>query len=328
MIWIVLGMAGAGLFLSAFFSGAETGFYRAVRLRLALDALEGDRVARGLLFLTQHPALFVATTLIGNALANYLVSAAIVAAAESLFPQWPYLAELLAPCLLAPLVFVYGELLPKDLFLQAPNRLLRRGGPLLLLFVVLFFPVGAVLWGLSRALGALLGQSPEPARLLLAVRELPRILEEGHEAGILYPVQRGLARGIFAVAQEPVTRFLAAREQLHFARSDMSTQEVLDLARRCRLPLVPVESAQAPGTLLGYLRVIDLAISASERPGPLRPLLDLGAECSHLSALMQMESAGVSLARVSDASGKMLGLVALQQLREPLLARRVRPAGR
>ena len=31
-----------GVFLSAFFSGSETGFYRATRVRLTMDAMSGD----------------------------------------------------------------------------------------------------------------------------------------------------------------------------------------------------------------------------------------------------------------------------------------------
>ena len=43
MIWIACGLGLVGLLLSALFSGAETGFYRATRLRLVLDAMGGDR---------------------------------------------------------------------------------------------------------------------------------------------------------------------------------------------------------------------------------------------------------------------------------------------
>ena len=40
MITGVLALVAVGLFLSAFFSGLETGFYRATRVRLVLDALK------------------------------------------------------------------------------------------------------------------------------------------------------------------------------------------------------------------------------------------------------------------------------------------------
>ena len=63
-----------GLALSAFFSGSETGMYRVSRIRLVLDGLSGGRVARGIIQLLNNPAIFVATTLVGNNIANYLVS--------------------------------------------------------------------------------------------------------------------------------------------------------------------------------------------------------------------------------------------------------------
>ena len=50
-VGIILLVIGIGL--SAFFSGSETGFYRASRLRIVMDAMQGDKVSKRLLFL--HP---------------------------------------------------------------------------------------------------------------------------------------------------------------------------------------------------------------------------------------------------------------------------------
>ncbi len=152
MMWAALGLGMCGLFLSAFFSGSETGFYRATRLRLVLDAMGGDRIARGLLFLTNHPALFVATALVGNSAANSLISLAAVIAMGRLFPH-PEAAEIMATIALAPIVLVYGELLPKNLFLQAPNRLLRRGGGAVLVLRRALLPSGR----LALAAGPIVG---------------------------------------------------------------------------------------------------------------------------------------------------------------------------
>ena len=317
MIWIVSGLATAGIFLSALFSGSETGFYRAIRMRLVLDALGGDLVSRLLVWLTNHPLLFVATVLVGNNLANYMTSLAVVVCMQ----QYGHTAELIAPLALAPVLFVYCELLPKSLFLRAPNRLLRRVGPLFLTFVVLFFPVTALLWGLNKLVTLLVGKSPEQIRLTLVRRELQQVLEEGHEAGILHPAQRRLARGIFNVAQTPVARFVTPLEKLPRARSDMTKQDVLRLAQRYRIPTVPVESADTPGQLTGYLRVIDLGLSADDELGPVRRLLEIGRDTSHVAALMRMQSAKESLARVVDADGKTVGIVTADGLRKPLFRR-------
>ena len=104
-----------GLSLSAFFSGSETGFYRVSRTRLVLDGLSGSKMARWMIWLLNHPAIFVATTLVGNNLANYVTSLAIVMGVAIWFGVGSS-AELLGPIFLTPIVFVLGELLPKYLF--------------------------------------------------------------------------------------------------------------------------------------------------------------------------------------------------------------------
>ena len=165
----ILMLLTLGVFLSALFSGSETGFYRVTRMRLLLDGMAGDRTSTYLLSLTNHPALFVATTLIGNNVANYMTSLAIVMIAQRLF-LGSQVAELLAPMVLSPLVFVYCELLPKQLFFYAPNSLLRRSGVLILSFTILFAPISAVLWVLGRLLESILGQTPLRLRRSLRAR--------------------------------------------------------------------------------------------------------------------------------------------------------------
>ena len=80
------GLFFLGLRLSAFFSGCETGFYRASFLRLTIDAQAGDRIAGRLLWFARNPGYFVATTLVGNNVANYLTTFAIGLAAATLLP--------------------------------------------------------------------------------------------------------------------------------------------------------------------------------------------------------------------------------------------------
>jgi len=77
LIW-TLALLLLGIFLSGFFSGSETGFYRASRVRIVIASLDGDRMSKALVKLINNPALFVATTLIGNNVANYVTSLAIV----------------------------------------------------------------------------------------------------------------------------------------------------------------------------------------------------------------------------------------------------------
>ena len=308
-------MLAAGFLLNAFFSGIETGLYRVSRMRLVLDSRGGDLVARGLLYLTNNPSLFVATTLIGNNLANYIISLAIVLIAQELFaalrtwPSWSLRSCCRPSCLST------GELLPKRLFLLAPHRLVRRGGPLLLLFVALFLPVALVLWGMGRLVRYVLGESPEHVRLTLARRELARVFDEGHEAGILNPVQRSLAQNLFATAESPVAAVTTPLARVVSVPLGARAAAVADLAARRLTPVLPVRDG---GELVGYVRMIDLALGNRESVDAVRPLITIPQTDNHLSALMTLQAAGEMMARVVNERGETVGVVTLRQLHELL----------
>jgi putative hemolysin len=322
MTTLVFALAAVGIALSALFSGMETAFYRATRVRLVLDALSGNLIAGGLVWLTNRPMLFVATILAGNSLANYLVSLATVLGAQIVRGPGAHVAEFLLPLAVAPVLFVWGELLPKNLCLQAPNRLLRLGSPLLAVFFVLLLPASLLLWGLNWLLARFVAEPPEQVRLTLARRELQQLLVEGQEAGVLHSAQQSLARGLLSLGGRRVGPFITPLADMPRAREDMPKQDVLRLAGRYRIAEVPVEAASPERELIGYVRVVDLALEDSDALTPLRPLIEIPNTASHIDAIVQMENAGQTLARVVDDQRRTLGVLTAASLRKPLFRSR------
>ena len=145
MIVAILVIVCAGL-LSAFCSGVETGLYRVPRVRLVLDAVDGSRVARGLLWLTNHPGLFVSTLLVGNTIANYAVPVGVAWFVVELFGYDDARINIAVSILTTPILFIFCELLPKSLFHQMPNRLLRNAGWPLFALTLVALPLTWVLY--------------------------------------------------------------------------------------------------------------------------------------------------------------------------------------
>ncbi len=311
-------MIGA-LVLSAFFSGTETGFYRATRIRLAIEALSGNWLSRALLWLTNRPTIFVATALVGNNIANYLVSLGVVIASQIIAPQGGFLVDILGPIIVAPVVFMFGELLPKNLFYDAPNRLLKRCAIPFMICTVLFAPVTAVLWVLSRLAQKLTKSPSQEFSLRLARRELGDLLSEGHEAGILKPGQQSLAQAMLAVAGLPVKTFALPQARVVRVTTTMSKSDVLRIAQRHRRALLPVEDVRNKRELVGYLRVMDLYLDDSPGlPEPL-PMVELRENLSCLAALRRLARAEDALGHVLSADGKTVGFVTGRELRMALL---------
>ncbi|MEL7497834.1 MAG: CNNM domain-containing protein [Planctomycetota bacterium] len=318
MLLLAIVLLIAGIFLSGFFSGSETGFYRASRVRIVIAGLDGDRISKSLIWLINNPALFVATTLIGNNVANYLTSLAIVLLAKE--ASVSSAVEMLAPILMSPLLFVYGELLPKNLFYQAPNLLLRLAAPLFLLFTALFAPAAAVLWGMSRVLEVILGKSPEQVRLLLARKEIQQALEAGFEAGILHPTQRHLAQSFFLVAAKPVGEICWPLMRTPSIPKGTPVEDAKVFAQRFQIADIPIYDEKRTN-IIGYVRTIDLLINQETiaLEDVLRPLRSIEMTELYGETILQMQTNRETLVKVVSKNGEAVGLLSMDQLTDPLL---------
>ena len=308
-----------GLMLSAFFSGTETGFFRMTRVRLAVEALNGNRVSKALLWLGSQPSIFVATALVGTNLSHYVVSMSVVLASQVIAPHGGSAVEILETIVVAPVLFLLSDLLPKSLFYDAPNRLLKRCAIPFLICTVLFVPVTAVLWLLSRLAQIITKSSSQEFSLRLARRELGDLLTEGHEAGILKPAQQSLAQAMLVVAGLPVKTFASPQGRVVRATTTMSKSDVLRIAQRHQRALLPVEDTRNKRQLVGYLRMMDLYLDNSPGlPEPL-PLVELPENFSCLAALRRLGQAEDALGHVVDGEGKTVGFVTGRELRMALL---------
>lgn len=332
---ILLGLVG--LFLSSFFSGTETGFYRVSRIRVQLDAIEGHRLSQWLLHLINRPSLFIATILIGNNIANYLVSTAGVIFVQAVFVAAGDSAEILATLMLTPLLFVFGEMFPKYLFMQTPERMLKRILPLFFVFLVLLLPISLIIWLFNRGLSFLLGEKHEPLQTKFARRELTRRFDEGQEYGLILPSQRQLTRNVVTVATQSILYYMTPINDYPMIRFSASPQEMLAIAKKYELPEFPVFSDWNENLPVGYVRTIELALALTqadatsdmskkdgdpkpEITAPVRELIEIDDDHSPLNAMLLFQAGGESLAIVVDEDDNILGLISEKRLMSVLFA--------
>ena len=251
-----------GLRLSAFFSGAETGFYRVNYLRLNVDAHAGDARAKRLLWFAHHPGYFVATTLVGNNVANYLTTVAIgivVAMAVSTDADW---GEVAITLLLAPVIYLAGELIPKNLYYRAPLYLLRRDIRWFSMFYWLFYPITLPLVAITRLLRRFAGSETQPMELVLGRSRLVQVLRQGHRAGLLSDVQSRLVNGLMQSSGHGVNDSMTPSDRVLGLSESATRPEIIEHARKFGLSLVAVHRADDPEDWHGYLRLTDVALTA------------------------------------------------------------------
>lgn len=314
---LILLLLVGGIALSAFFSGSETGFYRVTRVRLVMDAKSRGWVSQALLWLTDRASVVVATVLIGNNIANYLVSLGLLLAGQVLLAGWDEQFQTFFPVLMTPFLFIYGELLPKYLFYQVPYRLLRATAPFMLLCTLLLLPVSLVVLAIEGLWNRLSGSSVGRVAVTLERQDLQRALLEGQEAGVVRPIQRKIAQNLFTFGQRPVRQFALPMRALPLVESTTSGEEVLRRAERMNQQLVGI----VQGTrLTGCYLVADLLLVPEGGRPPILPVCEVLGTQSSIHVLTRMQGMQCLLASVVDDTGRTIGVVSRERLSALLLS--------
>lgn len=313
-----------GLRLSAFFSGSETGFYRVSTLQLTLQKQRGDRVASRLFSFVAHPEKFVATTLVGNNIANYVTTLAVGMFVASIWESSGGKVEILATILLTPVIFIFGELIPKSLFYRAPMSQLRAGSRWFQIFYYLFLPVSLPLIAASRLVTKLSKSTRRPMEVVFGRTRLFGVLEAGQREGILTQVQRNLAENLMQVAAQPVRSVIVPNAILTGIDESASVDEALHRSELSQSPFVLVHEEKQPGVWIGYVRVADILSSGL---APRLVMNDLPVFQGHTSRLEVMTSMFQedALYGLVEENDKRLGIIRRQTLQSELF-RVMRPA--
>jgi putative hemolysin len=304
------------LLLTAAYAGGETAFYTVSRVRVDMESRRGQRGSQ----LVQHllvrgPAL-VGVFVIGLNLAVELL----IWRAEGLGRALG-LSELSIQAgltlVLTPLIFFFGELLPKDLFRRRPHFFLRLAAPLFALSQVLFWPLERLLRMLSVGLAKLLRL---PARSLSIVRGREAVLgflREGARGGALPAHAEQIARNVLKLRSIQVARAMVPWKAVEVLPAAAGQEELYRRVSRSPHTRLPVVSSK--GEVQGYVHQLDVLGDGPTVPvlGHLRELVELSAHLPVDRALARLRTSGQRIAIVGTRTAPR-GLLTLKDLVEEI----------
>nr|WP_202452035.1 hemolysin family protein [Streptomyces sp. SID4948] len=240
----------------------------------------------------------------------------------------------LALALVVSLHLVIGEMVPKNLAMAAPEKTALWLSPGLVGFARVFRPVIAVLGACARLiLRAFRVEPKDEVDAAFTSAELTVLVEDARQAGLLDSDEQERLEDALELGTRPVTEVLLTPGELITLAPSATAREVEELTVRTGYSRFPVAAPAGddPG-YLGYLHVKDvLDVEDADRPVPQRlwrPITTLRADLPLDDALTAMRRAASHLAAVADASGRVLGLVALEDVLEMLVGEVRDPAHR
>ena len=313
MMLIGLLLFVAGIQLSFFFSGCETGFYRVSPLQLSIRAHQGDRVAAGLQRFVTRPERFVATALVGNNIANYCVTIAMGLMTSAFLLGSSGTAEVLSTLVVTPVVFIFGEMIPKSLFYLAPMSRLRLAARWFSLAYAILLPLSYPLIVLSRLIARMGNSDRQSLELVLSRTRLVSVLEAGHREGLLTEMQSQLAENVMQVSRRPVTLSMIPALAVQGIVETVDRDAVLRLARRLRVSRLLLHPPGRPGYWTASLRVADLFGRVQSPRSLATPIPQFAADASKLEVLSELIRCRSAVGAVVEGD-RMIGVVTVHAL--------------
>jgi putative hemolysin len=320
--WVEIGLVLLLVVVNAAFAGSEVALIslREGQLRrLEQDGDQGRLVAR----LARDPNQFLATIQIGITLAGFLASAAAaVSLAEPLVPLLDFLGRAAGPAavVLVTLVLTYltlvaGELAPKRIALQRPQRWARRAARPLAVMSTLTRPA---VWLLSRStdlLVRLAGADPGRQREAVTEEEVRDLIATG---GVFRPEQRRILVDAIEVGERRLNDVLVPRRDVVALPAQASVQEGIRRLVESGHSRAPVYRGD-PDDVLGIVHLRDLVDAEGRITDHGRSALALPESMGVLDALRRLQAEREQLAIVINEYGGVEGIVSLEDLLEELV---------
>jgi putative hemolysin len=312
---------------------AEIAVVSSSKMRLRKLAKEGSRRAHSALELASDPNQFLATVQIGITLVGILAGAfggATIAEELGIFlnafpilaPYGEVLGVGLVVLALTYLSLVIGELVPKRLALNSPERIASMVASPMKALSGIALPVVWILSHSSNLVLRILGVKPstEPP---VTEEEIKLLIEQGTQTGVFEEVEQDMIEGVLEMADRPVSLLMTPRKQiipLDVSDSPERIHRKLTNSQHSRFPVIK-ENLE---NILGIVRAKDL-LSQCLAGHPvdlkkiLRPPLFVPESTSILKLLELFKQEKTHIALVIDEYGGIQGLVTHNDILESIV---------
>jgi Mg2+/Co2+ transporter CorB len=307
--------------VSAFFSSAETGMMTLNRYRLKHLQKQHHRGAIRAGKLLERPEKLIGLILIGNTLANAVISAIGAVIAIRL---WGDVGFYIATTALAVIILVFSEITPKTWAALHPEKSAFPSSLILLPLMRITRPVVASISFITGGLLRILGMDPEKQNEAhVSSDELRTIVTD---AGKLIPARhKELLLNILDLEHVSVDDIMVPRNEVYGIDLDRSDEDILariQTAAHTRLPVWRDDINNIVGVL--HMRNISRVIT---KQGVDRSALEREMNKPYFipentplhTQLINFQKKKMPLAIVVDEYGEVMGLVALEDILEEIV---------
>ena len=307
--------------MSAYFSATETAFNTFNKIRVKNLAEKGNKRAARALVLSENYDTLISTILIGNNIVNILAASLATLYFTNLLKDGSLaqFATTISTAVMTLIVLTFGEISPKTLAKQSPEKFVLFATPVISALVIIFAPLSFIFKQLQNLLSKIFKADEDPG---MTEEELISIIEEAAEDGDLDEEESTLIKSAIEFNELEVGDIFTPRIDITAVRSDISKEELAKVFTESGYSRIPIYDDDLDN-IHGIVYYKDFfsdayttGISISEI---VKPVMYVTKTQKINDVLKDLQEKQMHLAIVTDEYGSTAGIVTLEDILEEIV---------
>ena len=227
------------LVFSGFFSASETAFTSANHTKLKNMSADGNKRASLVLKMLDNYDKLLSTILVGNNIVNILLSSVATLWFIDLLTDtsWLSAASAISTAVITVVVLIFGEISPKSLAKDKPDRFAMAVAPFLQFISAILTPINFLFMQWKKLLVLIFKPAEEEA---VTEGEVLTLLDEAHEDGSIDEYNKELIENIFDFDDLSAGEIATHRTELTTLSIDETMEEWDEIIQRSNYSRYPV----------------------------------------------------------------------------------------
>lgn len=309
------------IFLSGFFSSAETAFSTLNRVRMRNLEEEGSKKAARVNKILESYSKMLSAILIGNNIVNLTASSLTTAFVIGVCGN-AYIG--IGTGILTIVVLLGGEIIPKTWANLNSEKLALAYSSVIYALMKVMTPVIFIVDLLSNGILKLLHVDPNKKMDTITESELKTYVDVSHEDGQIESDEREMIYNIFEFSDTCVKDIMIPRTNMVTVNADESVNDLIKIFHESMYTRIPVYQ-EDKDSMIGFVNIKDLFIAriSGQKNITLKSLLREAYYTyeykKNADLLLEMREKSMNVAFVLNEYGSTVGMVTLEDLLEELV---------
>ncbi len=244
------------VFLSAFFSSAETALSTVNRVRMRTLEEEGNKRAARVNKILENYSKMLSAILIGNNIVNlYAASLATTLAIRISLPVG------IATGILTLVILLYGEIAPKTWAMISSEKISLAYSGIIYRLMQILTPAIFVVDKLANGSLKLLRIDPSRKITTMTEAELRTYVEAGHEDGVIESEEREMIYNVFDFSDAVAKDIMVPRIKMVTVSVNDSYEKVMSVFRESMYTRLPVYQDDNKDNIIGIINIKDFILT-------------------------------------------------------------------